>query len=462
MRPILLGAFIVVAMSASGYGGYYYGYREGSSRVFTPPISILNADTIADSSLALSDPGQSVDFKPFWQTWYILEKNFSPASTTDYNASTSRARLVGAIAGLAGAYGDPYTVFIPKAEAEAFKEQVNGEFEGIGAALSAEGGVITITAILPNSPAEAAGMQKGWLILAVNGEPTVGQGLESIIPRIRGPKGSSVVLTVAKDDTGAPSDLTITRESVAIPTTATRVVSASKDAIKAALAKTRAAAVAAGAAASTLLSEEEEEVLAQKQQFFVLQLVQFARTSIDAFIADLEKFAKSDTPNLIIDLRNNPGGYMDVAVDLASYFLPKDTLVVTQRTGTDASQQEYRTVSHQVLENIEKRRIVVLLNRNSASASEILAGALQDHGVAKIVGEKSFGKGSVQTLVDIGDLGSLKVTISRWYTPQGRNISNGGITPDVEIDLTDPKYASSTDPFIDLATEVLLDDSLWK
>ncbi len=255
----------------------------------------------------------------------------------------------------------------------------------------------------------------------------------------------------------------VTRGTVVLPTTATRVISAAKSVVSSVVAKAgeSAAAVANGVADAVGLKQKEEA--AAKQQFFVLQLATFAKSSTDAFVKDLERFAKSDTPYLIIDLRNNPGGYIDVAVDLASYFLPKGALIVSERTGAQGVVSKHDSIGHDLLKEIDptKRRIVVLVNKQSASASEILAGALQDHGIAKVVGETSFGKGSVQTLVDIGSLGSLKVTIARWYTPKGRNISHEGITPDVIVDLKDPKYASSTDPFIDAATETLLDDTPW-
>jgi C-terminal peptidase prc len=135
-----------------------------------------------------------------------------------------------------------------------------------------------------------------------------------------------------------------------------------------------------------------------------------------------------------------------------------------EKQGANGIATEYRSFGYETLAGIatSSRRIVVLVNRNSASASEILAGALQDYGVAKIVGEQSFGKGSVQTIVDIGQLGTLKITIARWYTPKGNNIGYTGITPDITVDFKNPKYASSTDPFMDAAVETILDDSLWK
>ncbi len=451
-------------VAVAGYGGYAIGYKDGSGTLISPPgfLGLYNTATLSEPTLVLEDPGKSVDFSNFWKTWYILEKNFNPAATSTFSASTTESRVAGAIAGLAQSYGDPYTVFIPKKQAEVFKESVNGEFEGIGAVLSIENGAVFVSALLPKSPAESAGVEVGSVLVAVDGQSILGENLEQIVRRIRGAKGTDVVLSVRRPNAEAQSDVTITRGLVAIPTTATRVVSAAKSVIDAVVEKTKKRIEGmAGAVGAVFKEAEEKEEQAAKQEFFVLQLAQFAKSSVEAFIADLNKFAESDTPYLIIDLRGNPGGFLEVAVDLSSYFLPKDALVVSSRTGPDASASEYKSVGYHTLDKLKGRRIVVIVDKNSASASEILAGALQDHGVAKVVGERSFGKGSVQSLVDIGDLGSLKITISRWYTPNGKNISETGIVPDVVVDSADPKFASSTDPFIDAATETLLEDSLW-
>lgn len=459
-------AVIPILVVVAGYGGYAIGYKDGSGTLVSPPgfLGLYNTATLSEPALVLEDPGKSVDFSTFWRTWHILEKNFNPAATSTFSASTTEARVAGAIAGLAQSYGDPYTVFIPKQQAQAFKESVNGEFEGIGAVLSQEGGVTFVSAILPGSPAESVGLEVGTRLIAVDGHVVAGEPLPEIVTRIRGAKGTDVVLTTLSQKSATQADITITRGVVAIPTTATRVVSAAKSVIDSVVEKTKKRIEGLAGAVGTVASQkeiEEEVKEAESQEFFVLQLVQFAKSSVDAFIKNLGDFADSDTPYLIIDLRGNPGGFLEVAVDLASYFLPKDTLVVSSRTGPDATPTEYKSVGHHTLDKLKGRRIVVLVDKNSASASEILAGALQDHGVAKVVGERSFGKGSVQSLVDIGELGSLKITISRWYTPNGRNISESGVRPDVVVNPSDPKFASSTDPFMDAATETLLDDSLW-
>lgn len=463
-RHVVMAGLYAVVLIGAVLGSYQIGYTKGSGDLTQPPLKILlNTNSTGELSVVLDDPGTQVDFGDFWRTWYLLDKNFAPTATSTVAASTTQAKVAGAIEGLVRSYGDPYTVFIPKENANNFKEMVNGEFEGIGAALIMIDGSPVIAGLLPDSPAQKIGLQPGTRIVAVDGQPTVGQDLPTIISHIRGPKGSTVSLTLIPDKSHAESVVTVTRGMVVIPTTATRVVQAAKSVVASAVARVSAVAAAAmpGSAARAEAEAKAEQVA--KQKFFVLLLASFARTSIDAFITDLKKFAQSDTQNLIIDLRDNPGGYLDVACDLASYFLPKDALVVTQKTGAKQDMTECRSKGYPLLEGaISTRRIVVLLNHNSASASEILAGALREHGVAKIVGETSFGKGSVQTLVDIGQLGTLKITVARWYLPRGTNISHAGIVPDIAVDTKDPKFASSTDPYMDVATETLLDDSLWK
>jgi len=457
------GGMLVIAIMEVGIFSYSLGYTRGSGTLAMAPASVINANSIG--SIALDDPGSKTDFSSFWKTWVLLDKNFVPSSNTVSATTSSETRVLGAIEGMVASYGDPYTIFIPKEKAKDFKERVNGEFEGIGAGLGFLDGAVFVTGTLGGSPAARAGLMPGDRVIAVDGTPTTGVELAAIVSKIRGASGTVVSLTIVKQKSSKETTAAVTRGKIAIPTTATRVVTAAKSVIDSVVAKAGAAAAAvAGSVKDTLGIEKKKEAQAQSQEFFVLQLATFAKSSTDAFIKDLAKFAKSDTPYLIIDLRNNPGGYIETAVDLASYFLPKDALIVTEKTSASNTPGAHKSLGYGALSNIaaSSRRIVVLVNRNSASASEILAGALQDHGIAKVVGEKSFGKGSVQTLVDIGELGSLKITIARWYTPHGKNISHEGITPDIVVNVADPKYASSTDPYMDAATETLLDDSLWK
>ncbi len=464
----LLGgsSLFVIIVTGTSFMSYQLGYRRGAGEISTGPISanLLNPHSSNDLSMLLQDSSQKVDFGDFWKTWNILDKNFTPSSSTTAATSTTEWKVAGAIDGLVRSYNDPYTVFIPKEHADTFKEQVNGEFDGIGAGVGINNGAATVIGVLPSSPAQKAGLVGGDRILAVDDLQTAGAEIATIISHIRGPKGTTVTLSVIRGKSPNPISVPIVRDTVVIPTTATRVVSAAKDVIAAVVAKASATASALTGHSNSSSEEAQQVALAAKQKFFVLQLATFSKSSTEGFVTDLGRFAKLDTPYLIIDLRNNPGGYLEVANDLASYFLPKDTLVVTEKTGATNTSTEYRSKGYPLLASMatSSRRIVVLINRSSASASEILAGALQDQHAAKIVGETSYGKGSAQQLVDIGDIGSLKITVARWYTPSGKNISHTGITPDISVNIKDPKFASSTDAFMDAAVETILDDSLWQ
>ena len=197
---------------------------------------------------------------------------------------------------------------------------------------------------------------------------------------------------------------------------------------------------------------EEPELIAQ--DFFLIRLSGFTKTSVKAFANELEAFKKANTTNLIIDLRGNPGGFMGSAIDIASWFLPNNAIVVRERTSPTEHEVVYTTVNHTLFIDGTIPNIVILVDRNSASAAEILAGALQDHKVATIVGEKTFGKGSIQELIDIPGNSSLKVTIARWYTPKGTTISQVGLTPDIIVDRM--KNASSSDPILDAGINYLI------
>ncbi|MBP9757933.1 MAG: PDZ domain-containing protein, partial [Candidatus Pacebacteria bacterium] len=388
------GGALVLAIALVGFGSFAFGYKKGSAQLASPLPSLFNTSSSGDPAMILGDSARSIDFGDFWRTWNILDRNFSPTSTsTPVNGTTTeQMRVMYAIDGLVRSYEDPYTVFIPKEAADNFKESVNAEFEGIGAALSDETKEVLVTGLLPNSPAEKSGLAVGDRIMAVDSNLVTGVPLADIISHIRGAKGTDVVLTVLKAKTKKETNITITRGVVAIPTTATRVVTAAKSVVAAAVKKAAAAAAALpGMSGDTKAAEEQAAMDAANQKFFVLQLSTFAKSSTDAFIADLGKFAKSNTQNLIIDLRNNPGGYIETADDLASYFLPKDALVVSERQGANNIIREHRSRGYDLLKDATStRRIVVLVNRNSASASEILAGALQDYKVAKVIGEQSF------------------------------------------------------------------------
>lgn len=319
---------------------------------------------------------------------------------------TDKELEYGMIKGYVDSYKDPYTVFFPPQEAKSFAQNVQGSFGGVGMNVGMKDGSVVVIAPLKDSPAMKAGILAGDTIVAVDGKSMVGLSSEEAVNMIRGEIGTKVTLSIVHPNASAPTTITITRAEIKIPT----------------------------------LDQEK------RNGVFVIQLYNFSAESPEIFRNALNDFLVSGLKHMVIDLRGNPGGYLDASVAMASYFLDEGKVVVSERQGRDETVVNHRSSG---LSGIPRTvKVVVLVDGGSASASEILAGALKDHGIAKIVGEKTFGKGSVQELVNLGDGSSLKVTIAKWFTPNGVNISEHGIEPDVEIlrATTTPKLGSDGKP----------------
>lgn len=312
---------------------------------------------------------------------------------------TSQELEYGVIKGYVASYKDPYTVFFPPKEAKSFTENVKGSFGGVGMNVGMKDGNIVVIAPLKDSPAMKAGILAGDIITAVEGTSTLQMSSDEAVNMIRGEIGTKVNLTVLHKNAKAVSKISIIRKKIDIPTLDTE----------------------------------------KKNGVFVIHLYNFSAESPELFRKALNEFMTTGLKYLIIDLRGNPGGYLEAAVNMASYFLKEGQVIVSEKYGKNEETKDHRSTGIAGIPITTK--IVVMVDGGSASASEILAGALKDQGVAKIVGEKSFGKGSVQELVNYKDGSSLKVTIAKWYTPKGVNISESGIKPDVEVAVatTTPK-----------------------
>lgn len=312
---------------------------------------------------------------------------------------TTKEQEYGMISGYVSSFKDPYTVFFPPKEAKNFAENVKGSFGGVGMNVGMKDGNIVVIAPLKDSPAMKAGIKAGDIITAVDGKNMLGLQSDEAVSLIRGELDTPVKITVLHQGAKAVTDITIIRKEIKIP---------------------------------TLDTEKKDGV-------FIIRLYNFSAESPDLFKNALIEFVNSKLKYLVIDLRGNPGGYLEAAVNMSSYFLKEGQVVVSERRGKNEEVQNHRSTGIVGLPGGIK--MVVMVDGGSASASEILAGALKDHGLAKIVGIKSFGKGSVQELVNFDDGSSLKVTIAKWYTPNGVNISEHGIVPDVEVAVatTTPK-----------------------
>lgn len=353
--------------------------------------------------------------EPFWKVWQILNDKYVEATTTD-----TQKRIWGAVAGLAGSQGDPYTVFFPPVENKEFKNEIAGNFEGVGMEIAIKDGVLTVVSPIKNSPAEKAGVKAGDKIIKIDGKATNDMSVDAAVKMIRGAGGTQVKITFYREGVSEPIEKTLTRATIDIPTLETEI----------------------------------------KSNVFIIRLFSFTSQSPNLFRNALREFLQSGKSRLVIDLRGNPGGYLDAAWDMASWFLPSGEIIVTEDFGQKRKDQNkvYRSKGYDVLNKYYGKgnyKVAVLVNNGSASAAEILAGALQEQGVAKLVGLKTFGKGSVQELVNITPETSLKVTVARWLTPGGHNLSHDGLDPDYVVQLTSKDLEAKKDPQLDKAIEIL-------
>ncbi|XKT74962.1 MAG: S41 family peptidase [Patescibacteria group bacterium UBA2103] len=354
-------------------------------------------------------PQEDVDLSTFWKVWNTLDSKFvHNASSTP---PTADELIYGAAMGLAEAYGDPYTIFLPPVESEMFAEDISGNFEGVGMEIGVRDGILTVVAPLKGTPAEKAGLMSGDKIIAIDGVSSERMGSDKAVTLIRGERGTIVTFTILRGENEI-LEIPVTRDVIEIPTIDTEL---------------------------------------REDGVFVIALYNFGATSPELFRNALQEFIDAGTPNLVIDLRGNPGGFLEAAVDMASWFLPDGAVVVREDLGEGVKEKVQRSRGYDAFN--ENLNLAVLIDGGSASASEILAGALKDHGAATIVGMPSFGKGSVQELINITSDTSLKVTVARWLTPDGVSISNGGLIPDVEVEY-DPD--TDIDEQLEKAAELLL------
>jgi len=382
-------------------GVFYGGYTLGLSNYNWEPVI---AKQVAGT--ALPQDIENADFGPVWKAWQILDSKIAPNKIATTSTSTivkvdSQQKVWGAIQGLAASYGDPYTTFFPPQEAKAFAESVKGSFGGVGMEVTMKDKIITVVTPLKGTPAERAGIKAKDRIIKIDGISTLDMSLDKAVSLMHGEPGTIVKLTLVRESERRELELTITRAIIEVPTIATE----------------------------------------KKDGVFVIHLFSFTENSATKFRDALLEFGKlydSGASNkLIIDLRSNPGGYLESAVDIASFFLPEGKEIVREVGNREYGEKVYRSRGFNVFG--DNLKMAILIDGGSASASEIVASALRDHGKAILVGEQSFGKGSVQELVPLTPDTSLKVTIARWLTPKGASISDGGITPDFVV-----PYATGT------------------
>ena len=329
---------------------------------------------------------ESVDFEPFWKVWNLINEKYVAVDDV-----TAQEKVWGAIEGLTESLDDPYSVFLPPEETKLFSEMVLGSFGGVGMEIGEKEDLIVVITPLKGTPAEKAGIKSGDVILQIDTTPTTGLSVDEAVQMIRGEAGSTVVLHIGREGEENIKIVSLVREDIQIPTLETAI----------------------------------------RDDVFIISLYNFDAFSAEEFKSAMKEFLITGKKKLIIDLRNNPGGFLEAAVDIASHFLPSGEIIVREKFDEGDTEKVHRSKGHQAIDSSVS--VLVLVNKGSASASEIVAGALQEHGIAKLIGETTFGKGSVQELISVTPETSLKLTVAQWLTPQGKSISKGGLTPDIIV-----------------------------
>jgi carboxyl-terminal processing protease len=342
--------------------------------------------------------------------------------------------VYGAITGMVAAAGDPYTTFLPPKENNDFKQDIGGQFEGIGAQLDLKDGRIIVTSPLKDSPAEAAGIRPQDYIMKVDGADTVGWSIQEAVSKIRGPKGTTVLLTILHVDAREPVDIPVIRNTIMIPSVESWVKSV-----------TDITEIQNATEAAALTSRSNRIGYLKISRFGDHKSEDWNKAVSDILI----EHNRNPLAGVVFDLRNNPGGYLDGSVYIASEFISSGTIV--SQKNSDGSVQNLRVNRKGRLTDIP---LVVLINKGSASAAEIVSGALKDYKRAKVVGETSFGKGSVQTPYELTQGASVHITTGKWLLPNGDSISEKGISPDIQVlyDYADP----AADTQLAAAIQVLL------
>ncbi len=365
-----------------------------------------------------TEAASEVNMDLFWSVWNELDENY-----VDIDKLDAQQEVYGAVAGMVESLGDPYSVFMTPEETEQFQSSLDGELQGIGAELTVEEGQLIIVSPLKDSPAEEAGLLPGDYIYMVEDPEAEGgwaatseMTLWEAIMKIRGEPGTDVTLRILREGNDEPIEFTITRQQIDVP--------------------------------SVELTFEERE----GQKLAHLSIYQFGDDTYAEFEEAVREVQLADTDGMVLDLRMNGGGYLDVSIEILSEFLDEEAtgVIVKRRNEED---QLVKTTGNGKLSELP---LVVLIDEGSASASEILAGALQDYARATLMGEQSFGKGSVQELTDLSDGSSLRLTIAKWYTPKDRSINDTGITPDVSVSMEANQIDTENDVQLDAALDYLL------
>ncbi|MDQ1284041.1 MAG: hypothetical protein QG620_389 [Patescibacteria group bacterium] len=407
-RRIFKRSLIVFAFIFFVFGAFFLGRDIGKNSAIIEDQGEINIPL--DRSVIennLPPENLDVDFSLFWKVWDLVkEKHIEKANLN------AQELVYGAIRGMLKATGDPYTSFFDPKESKSFNEELEGSFEGIGAELGIKDDILTVIAPLEDSPAQRAGLRAGDKILKVGDRIVADMTIDEAVEIIRGKSGTEVKLTILQVGAEETREVTILRGKIEIK--------------------------------SIKLEFKEDDIA-------YVKLTKFGETTSEEFDQTVNQIISKNAKGIILDLRNNPGGLLDQSVEIASRMIPRGKTVVTEEDSM-GRKEDLRTIGGDKLSALPT---VVLINEGSASASEILAGALRDNQGITLIGKKSFGKGSVQELKTLPGGSSVKITVAKWLTPNGDYIMDKGINPDIEVDLTLDDFNNNRDPQFDRAVEVL-------
>ncbi len=401
-RKMGLGLSALVLIAAIFAGGFYLG-QGGRSHLSQGNRILAYSDEAANGGKVSA--ADQLDFNLYWEVWDSLKTNY-----VDKNKVTDKDLFYGSLKGLAESVGDPYTVFMTPKESQQFADDLAGTFEGIGAEVGMRNDITTIISPLDDMPAQKAGIRSGDKVYAVDGVSTIGLTVSEVVSKIRGPKDTKVTLTIIRGKE-KPRDIVITRSIIIVKSVKTEM---------------------------------------RADGIYVVRVSNFNNDTEELFNKAVKDILLKNPKGLILDLRNNPGGYLETSVNMASEWVSEGPIVAEQFNNN--RRNEYPSTGSGRLKNIPT---VVLVNQGSASASEILAGALRDYKKATIVGETTYGKGSVQSLSDLSGGAAIKVTIAKWLTPAGDFINEKGLTPNIEVKLTTEDADKGLDPQFNKALEIL-------
>jgi len=392
-NPQRIGVFLVII--AVFMGGFLWGRTSKGPEFFITDGNQQTFDLKADINI-------------FWDVLKTIKSQYK-----DRNKISDEDLIFGAARGAVESLGDPYSQFFTPQESKKFLEDISGSFEGIGAEIGIKDKVLTIVAPLEGTPAKRAGLMSGDRIIKIDDEATIDMNLEEAIGLIRGPRGSSVVLTILRGQEDEEQEIVVKRDTIKVPII--------------------------------------EWSLRGNNDIAYVEFYSFTENSAEQFSRIAQEIINSSAKKIILDLRANPGGYLDASVEVAGWFIEKGDVVVKEDRG-EKDMKEYISQGSAVFQDWP---VIVLIDEGSASASEILAGALRDNLGIKLIGKQSFGKGSVQQMEEFSGGSSLKITIADWITPSGISITEEGLTPDLSIDLDIDAFKNGEDSQLNEAIKFL-------